>query len=83
MKVPEIVLSVFKCPSCSMNLSAIEIGSVATTVVSRTCRKCGDRWQVIVEPLKHTDDARFDKGTLTFLDNRATRNRLNGERRIA
>jgi hypothetical protein len=73
-----IIAAVYTCPSCATKLAGIEVGESATVVASRTCRKCGDRWQIICTPLKVEAEKRFDRGVFTFLDNRYTRRRLNG-----
>ena len=63
----------FKCPSCAKNLPPVEAMQAATQITKRTCRHCGDRWLVKVEPPVVRDNMRMDKGTFTFLDNRHTR----------
>lgn len=74
-------LVTYKCPSCGTKLAPLEPMDHATSVVSRTCRKCGDRWQVISEMVINRSGVRADKGTLTFLDTRFIRRRLAAEGR--
>jgi hypothetical protein len=53
----------FKC-SCGKQLGYVAAMDHATQVVNRTCRRCGKRWQVMVEPLRIQDGMRIDKATL-------------------
>lgn len=65
----------FACPSCGEKLAGIEPFEVATQVVTRTCRKCGDRWQLVVKVVSARAGFRVDKAEIVFLDNRWMRNR--------
>lgn len=43
------------CPSCSCFLAPFTGYDVATNVVKRTCRKCRNRWQIVVRPMAAKD----------------------------
>jgi len=60
----------FTCPSCASKLAGIEPAGVATQVVRRTCRHCGERWQLVVTPLTVREDLRMDRATFAFLGRR-------------
>jgi hypothetical protein len=56
----------YTCPSCERRLRPVEGMTAATQVVKRTCRRCGERWQIVITP--HPKDFGFvDVGTFTFL----------------
>lgn len=57
----------FKCPSCGTKLPPVEAMEVAAQVVKRTCRKCRERWQLVVQPLVVKDGMRLDKATFAFM----------------
>lgn len=68
----------FNCPSCGGKLAGIEPVQFYTQVVKRTCRGCGDRWQLVVKVVKVTVDEnqntfRIDRADITFLDSAFTR----------
>lgn len=56
----------FQCPSCKGKLAPVEAMQAATQIVFRTCRKCGDRWMVKLQPTIAKADKLFDIGTLTY-----------------
>jgi len=64
----------FTCPSCGTKLAGIEPLDSATQIVTRTCRECGDRWQLVVRAVKVADELRIDRAEFRFKDNRFTRN---------
>jgi len=57
----------FKCPSCGAKLPQVEAQQIATQVVRRTCRRCKERWQLVVQPLVIKDGVRIDKATFAFM----------------
>lgn len=57
----------FTCPSCHARLPSVEAGQVATEVVKRTCRKCHERWQLVVQPIVAREGFNLHKATFTFL----------------
>lgn len=60
----------YRCPTCNRKLAAAEGAQVATQVVTRTCRGCGDRWQIVIVPQVREisgTTAYFDTGTFTRL----------------
>lgn len=57
----------FACPSCGRKFAPVETSDSATHVVQRTCSRCHERWQLVVQGLAVKDDYRIDKATLTFL----------------
>ena len=63
----------FVCPSCAAKLDGIEPYDVATQVVTRTCRRCGDRWRLVVKVVKVSAGARIDRAEISFVDNRHAR----------
>lgn len=64
------------CPSCGHKLPGVEPMNFATQVVRRTCRKCKDRWRLVVRAVKVEDGIRFDKADISFVDNSHTRRKL-------
>ena len=41
-----------RCPTkCNGHIQPVEVGSVATEVADRTCRRCGARWRLVIAPL--------------------------------
>lgn len=56
----------FSCPSCNTKLASVEAMQAATQIVFRTCRKCGDRWMVKLQPTIMKADKMFDIGTLSY-----------------
>lgn len=57
----------FTCPSCQAKLAGVEAVNLHTQVVRRTCRKCRERWQLVVQPLVVREGVHVDKATFTFL----------------
>lgn len=57
----------FTCPSCKAKLQPVAAQDIATQVVKRTCRKCRERWQLVIQPLVIREGVRLDKATFTFL----------------
>ena len=64
-----IVTLHFTCPSCGHKLAAIEAGT-ATSVVRRTCRRCGECWQLVVAH-QPSPIGELHVATFTFLHRRS------------
>lgn len=57
----------FACPSCGTKFAPVESSDSATQVVRRKCRKCKERWQLVVAAVKVSEGLRLDKAELTFV----------------
>lgn len=68
-----IMMITFKCPSCGAKLRPVSSMEAGTQIVRRTCRGCGERWQLVVEPLVIREGLRLDKATFAFLGRREKR----------
>jgi transcription elongation factor Elf1 len=61
----------YTCPDCSLPLRKVESMNVATQVVKRTCRNCGQHWQIVIRPVEVTmfgKPAWLDEGTFARID---------------
>ena len=39
---------VYRCPTCDRRLAPVQGMLYSTHVVRRTCRGCGDQWQILI-----------------------------------
>lgn len=62
-----MLMLTYTCPSCKTKLAPVEAAQAHTQVVKRTCRKCQERWQLVVQPLVVREGLRMDKAEFTFL----------------
>lgn len=61
----------YRCPDCSAKLPPCNGMKEATQVVKRTCRRCGQRWQIKIATFKMAD-ARYDVGTFVAIPKERT-----------
>jgi hypothetical protein len=60
----------FNCGDCSTTLAPVPLMAHAALVVRRTCRRCKQRWQIVVEPLaRPRKGIAIHSGTLTPIAN--------------
>lgn len=64
---------VYTCPSCHTKLAGVEASDWATQVVTRTCRKCREQWQLKVWCLGEVDGMRLDAAEFKFRGRRPAR----------
>jgi len=67
---------VYRCPTCDRRLAPVQGMLYSTHVVRRTCRGCGDQWQILIAIViapRRSALAWFDFGTFARIGGRGVK----------